>query len=46
MAMGAICQSLAHSRGILLENAVVAQQQGAVRSQAAKLLADAGANSS
>jgi hypothetical protein len=35
MAMGAIYQSLAHSTGILFENAVNAQQQAAVIAQAA-----------
>ena len=35
MAMGAIFQSLAHSTGILYENAVSAQQQLAISSQAA-----------
>ena len=35
MAMGAIFQSLAHSTGILYENAVSAQQQLAIASQAA-----------
>lgn len=34
MAMGAIYQSLAHSTGILYENAVSAQQQLAIASQA------------
>ena len=35
MAMGAIFQSLAHSTGILYENAVSAQQQLAISGQAA-----------
>ena len=35
MAMGAIYQSLAHSTGILFENAVSAQQQLAIAAQAA-----------
>ena len=35
MAMGAIFQSLAHSTGILYENAISAQQQLAISSQAA-----------
>nr|WP_254870195.1 RebB family R body protein [Thalassospira sp. HF15] len=35
MAMGAIFQSLAHSTGILYENAISAQQQVGVTSQAA-----------
>ncbi|MCJ9429362.1 RebB family R body protein [Kordiimonas marina] len=35
MAMGAIYQSLAHSTGILYENAVGAQQQLAIAAQAA-----------
>lgn len=35
MAMGAIFQSLAHSTGILYENAVGSQQQLAIASQAA-----------
>ncbi len=35
MAMGAIFQSLAHSTGILYENAVSAQQQLGIASQAA-----------
>ena len=35
MAMGAIFQSLAHSTGILYENAVSSQQQLAIASQAA-----------
>ncbi|MGZ8157834.1 MAG: RebB family R body protein [Methylobacter sp.] len=35
MAMGAIYQSLAHSTGILYENAVSAQQQLAISAQAA-----------
>lgn len=35
MAMGAIYQTLAHSMGILFENAVSAQQQLAITAQAA-----------
>lgn len=35
MAMGSVYQSLAHSTGILFENAVAAQQQQAVLAQAA-----------
>ncbi|MFZ0268826.1 RebB family R body protein [Caulobacter sp.] len=35
MAMGSVYQSLAHSLGILFENAVAAQQQQAVLAQAA-----------
>lgn len=35
MAMGAIYQSLAHSTGILFENAISAQQQLGIASQAA-----------
>jgi hypothetical protein len=35
MAMGAVFQSLAHSTGILFENAISAQQQLSIASQAA-----------
>ena len=35
MAMGSLFQSLAHSHGILYENAVSNQQQGGISSQAA-----------
>ena len=35
MAMGSIYQTMAHSMGILFENAVAAQQQGNIAAQAA-----------
>ena len=35
MAMGSLYQTMAHSTGVLFENAVHAQQQGSIMSQAA-----------